>query len=96
MDIEPLLHAEDCGLLTAPRLYGGSFSDGETPVAQCFSTPGGEVAVALVRGPDKNGPAEDAAGLLPVANGGIVLLVADGVGRWTMMTTTCAPLFWTG
>jgi serine/threonine protein phosphatase PrpC len=78
-DVTPL-RAEHCGLLTQAQLYGGSFTAGETLFLQSFDTPGGQLAVALRPGPDKSGPAEDAAALLPLPNGGIVLLVADGVG----------------
>jgi len=74
------LRAEHRGLLTRAALYGGSFTDGEELVVHSFETPGGQVALALKRGPDKTGRAEDAAALLPLPNGGIVLLVADGVG----------------
>lgn len=40
----------------------------------------GTVAVRSLRGPDKDGPNEDAAALIPVGNDSIVLAVADGVG----------------
>ncbi|MEE4184680.1 MAG: protein phosphatase 2C domain-containing protein [Gammaproteobacteria bacterium] len=78
-DVTPL-SAERRGLLTQAQLYGGSFTDGEALFLHSFDTPGGQVALALKRGPGKTGPTEDAAALLPLPNGGIVLLVADGVG----------------
>jgi serine/threonine protein phosphatase PrpC len=40
----------------------------------------GIVCVRSVRGPDKAGPNEDAAALIPVGDDAIVLAVADGVG----------------
>jgi len=40
----------------------------------------GTVSVRSLRGPDKQGPNEDAAALIPVGNDSIVLAVADGVG----------------
>jgi serine/threonine protein phosphatase PrpC len=41
---------------------------------------GGEVCVRSLRGPDKEGPNEDAAAVIPVGDAAIVLAVADGVG----------------
>lgn len=40
----------------------------------------GTVAVRSLRGPDKEGPNEDAAALIPVGDDSLVLAVADGVG----------------
>lgn len=42
--------------------------------------PGGRVAIRSLRGPDKAGPNEDAAALIPVGDDALVLAVADGVG----------------
>jgi len=40
----------------------------------------GLVSVRSLRGPDKDGPNEDAAALIPVHDGALVVAVADGVG----------------
>ena len=42
--------------------------------------PQGRVAVRSLRGPEKSGPNEDAAAVIPVGDAGLVLAVADGVG----------------
>jgi len=42
--------------------------------------PNGIVAVRSLRGPDKPGPNEDAAAVIPVGDAALVLAVADGVG----------------
>jgi len=41
---------------------------------------GGMVSVRSLRGPDKTGPNEDSAAVIPVGGSAIVLAVADGVG----------------
>jgi serine/threonine protein phosphatase PrpC len=45
-----------------------------------LSLPQGMISVRSLRGPDKIGPNEDAAAVIPVRNDAIVLAVADGVG----------------
>jgi serine/threonine protein phosphatase PrpC len=42
--------------------------------------PGGSVSVRSLRGPEKAGPNEDAAAVIPVSDTALVLAVADGVG----------------
>lgn len=41
---------------------------------------GGRISVRSLRGPDKTGPNEDAAAVIPIGDSAIVLAVADGVG----------------
>lgn len=48
--------------------------------ASDFECAQGIVAVRSIRGPDKTGPNEDAAALIPVGDNALVLAVADGVG----------------
>lgn len=47
---------------------------------QSFTSAAGDVAVGVALGPDKTSPCEDSAALVPLASGGVVLMIADGVG----------------
>ena len=55
-----------------------SDEDMETAVLKPFAD--GNAALFTMRCPDKEGPNEDAAALIPAAGGGGVLVVADGMG----------------
>ena len=56
------------------------FSRGQMEAPEVRPLVGGEVAVYTARSPAKNTDNEDAAGLIPVADGRAVLAVADGLG----------------
>jgi len=60
--------------LEAARLFLG---DAETFEA---AGPVGRIAVRSLKSPDKDGPNEDAAAVIPVGDAAVVLAVADGVG----------------
>ncbi len=55
-------------------------SDEEMEEARLVPLAGGRAALFSVRSPDKDGPNEDGAALLPAAGGRGVLVVADGMG----------------
>jgi len=58
------------------RLYLGE----RDAVSGEHSLPQGQVCVRSLRAPDKDTPNEDAAAVIPVSDGSLVLAVADGVG----------------
>lgn len=64
------------GTLERDRLYLGK-KDAEF---DHYATSLGEVAVATIVDPHKNGPNEDSAAIIPVNENCLVLIVADGVG----------------
>ena len=80
MDTDSKPQVTDQGELSEARFYGGNFDADTKLVLQSFTSPAGDVAVGVARGPDKASPCEDSAGLVPLASGGVVLMIADGVG----------------
>lgn len=59
---------------TEPRLFTGDAESCD------FVLPNGLVSIRSLRAPRKESPNEDAAAVLPLADGALVLAVADGVG----------------
>ena len=70
----------DQGPLKEAQLYGGSFDADTQLVLRSYSSRAGDLAVGIARAPDKNGPVEDSAALVPLRDDGLALMVADGVG----------------
>jgi serine/threonine protein phosphatase PrpC len=70
----------DQGPLKEAQLYGGSFDADTQLVLRSYSSCAGDLAVGIARAPDKNGPVEDSAALVPLREDGLALMVADGVG----------------
>ncbi len=54
--------------------------DGDMEEAELHAWGGGQVALFSCRSPGHDGPNEDAAAILPFANGSFVVVVADGMG----------------
>jgi len=73
---KPDFAAQPRGPLTEARLYLGD-SDVEI---ESFDHPMGSLATAVVACQGKNNGNEDSAGIVPVANDCLTLMVADGVG----------------
>lgn len=80
MSDDAILTTEHQGNLEQARLYGGSFDTDSKLALHSFNTPAGELAVGIAIAPDKTGPIEDSAAVMPIADGGVALMVADGVG----------------
>ncbi|MBT8422789.1 MAG: protein phosphatase 2C domain-containing protein, partial [Gammaproteobacteria bacterium] len=70
----------DQGPLTEVQLFGGSFDDELKLLLNSYSLPTGDVAIGLAIDPGKTSPIEDSAGLVPLSDGALVMMVADGVG----------------
>lgn len=68
------------GTLQGACLYGGNFDADTKLILASYSAPAGDIALGLALGPDKPGPVEDSAALVPLKDDGLVLMVADGVG----------------
>lgn len=63
-------------VLDAPLVrIAANLSEVETAEVSC-----GEVALFTAKSPEREGPNEDCVGVFPVANDGVVLVVADGAG----------------
>ena len=80
MTDKPELSIKYKGALNKAALYGSSFETASNVLLECFESPAGEIAIALARGPGKTTPVEDSAGAVPLKGGGVVLMVADGLG----------------
>jgi serine/threonine protein phosphatase PrpC len=80
MTDEAILSVVHQGQLEQAQLYGGSFNTDSKVLIHSFASKAGEIAVAVATGPDKTGPIEDSAAVMPIANNGVALMVADGVG----------------
>ena len=68
------------GALSEARLYGGNFDSETTLLLHSYDHPNGDLAVGIARSPDKITPIEDSAAVVPLANNGLVTMIADGVG----------------
>lgn len=70
----------DQGPLTEVQLYGGSFDEALRLVMHSYSFPAGDIAIGLAIDPTKTSPIEDSAGLVPLNDDALAMMVADGVG----------------
>ena len=80
MTDETAAAVSDQGLLSAVQLYGGNFDADLRLVMHSYSFPIGDIAVGLAIDPGKTSPIEDSAGLVPLNDDALVMMVADGVG----------------
>ncbi len=60
------------------------FIESDMAKGEQFVVPGGKVSALVRRCPDKSEPNDDSAAVIPTLGGGVVLVVADGVGGCPM------------